>query len=138
MCNSIDLLAVNDNAFKTFKNEWSSKINRIQARSGRGSNKLRTYIMFKSDGVQPYVLSVRARVHISALARLRAGVIHIIIKIGRYTNNPVNNRECPFCPGTVEDDEHVVLMSYPKYNTVIDAREDLFYHAVYCHPVFLI
>ena len=44
-----------------------------------------------------------------------------------------NNRECPFCPGTVEDEEHV-LMSCPKYNTV---RDGLFKHAAYCNPVFL-
>ena len=120
-----------------FKNEWSAKINRIQARSGHGSNKLRmyhVYRMFKSEyGVEPYVLSVRARGHRSALARLRAGVAPINIEIGRYTNTPVDNRECPFCPGTVEDEEHI-LMSCPKYNTV---RDGLFKHAIYCHPVFL-
>ena len=96
MCNGIDLAAVNDTAFKTFKNEWSAKINRIQAWSGHGSNKSRTYRMFKSEyGVEPYVLSLRARGHRSALARLTTGVAPIIIEIGRYRNTPVNNRECP-------------------------------------------
>ena len=38
MCSSKDLVAVNDTAFKTFKNEWSAKINRFQARYGHGSN----------------------------------------------------------------------------------------------------
>ena len=90
--------------------------------------------MFKSEcGVEPYVLSVKACGHRSALARLRAGVAPINIEIGRYTNTPVNNRECPFCPGTVENEEHV-QMSCPKYITV---RDGLFKHAIYCHPVFL-
>ena len=90
MCNGKDLAAVNDTAFRTFKKEWSAKINRIQARSGRSSNKLRTYRMFKSEyGVDPYVLSVRARGHRSTLPRLRAGLAPINIKIGRYTNNAV-------------------------------------------------
>ena len=134
-CEIINLKAVNDNALNTLRNEWSAKVNRIQARSGRGGNKLRTYRKFKSEyGVEPYVLCVRARGHTSALARLRAEValIGLNIEIGRYTSTPINDRECPFCPGKVEDEEHVI-MSCPKYSTV---REGLF-HATYCHPEFI-
>ena len=60
-------------------------------------------------------------------------VTPINIEIGRSTKTPVNNIECPFYPGTVEDEEHI-LMSCPKYNTI---RDGLFKHALYCHPVFL-
>ena len=83
--------------------------------------------------MEPYVLCVRARGHRFALARLRAGVAPINIEIGRYTSTPINDRECPFCPGKVEDEEHVI-MSCPKYSTV---REGLFNHATYYHPEFI-
>ena len=42
-CENINLITANDHALNTFKNEWSAKVNRIQTRSGRGCNKLRTY-----------------------------------------------------------------------------------------------
>ena len=174
-CENIILIAVNDNALNTFKNEWSAKVNGIQARSGRGGNKLRTYRKFKSEyGVEPYVLCVRVRGHRFALARLRARVapinhwvpsrgrsesaalgvcvyiqthtlrvlpIHfdretvpsaINIEIGRCTSTPIKYCECPFCPGKVEDEEHVI-MSCPKYSIV---REGHFNHATYCHLEF--
>ena len=54
-------------------------------------------------------------------------------EIGEYITTPKNNRECTLCPGTVEDEEHL-LLSCPKYNKV---RDGLFEHTVYCHLDFV-
>ena len=62
----------------------------------------RRWANVKPTVVQRLVFAGRG--HRSALARLRTGVAPINIEIVRYTNTPVNNRECPFCPGTVEDE----------------------------------
>ena len=84
--------------------------------------------------MEPYVLFVRAsgHIHVSALARLRSEVALLILKLVDTRTLQLIIVNVPSLQVPVEDVEHV-LMSCPKYNT---ARDDLFKHAVYCHPDF--
>ena len=45
----------------------------------------------------------------SALCKFRCDVAPIRLEPGRYENLRVEERFCPFCPNTVEDEKHVIL-----------------------------
>ena len=46
----------------------------------------------------------------SVLAQLRLGILPINIEIGRYKNQPINERLCPFCPDQIEDEFHFLFV----------------------------
>ena len=61
---------------------------------GNGHNKLRFYRRFKHFyGVEHYV----PRSHRAAFAKCKHGVAPLKIETGRYMNQPVDFRVCPFC-----------------------------------------
>ena len=111
--------------------KWLTVVNRESARRGAGRNKLRTYNKFKQVfEVEPYVTEVMSRGRRSALAKFRCGVAPIRLETGRYENLPVDQRLCPFCVHTVEDEFHVVLCC-PKYE---DLRAPLIQAACDINP----
>ena len=58
----------------------------------------------------------------SAFCKFRSGVAPINIEIERYNKVPVKDRICPFCPGLVEDEVHVLTVC----NLYDDLRRHLF------------
>ena len=107
-------------------------VNRQTARRGTGQNKLRTYNKFKQVfEVEPYVHKLMSRGRRSALAKFRCGVAPIRLETGRYENLPVEQRLCPFCETSVEDELHVVLIC-PMYN---DLRMPLVEAASHINPL---
>lgn len=72
-------------------------------------NKLRTYRKFKKDlRVETYVSSFIPRPFRAVLAKLRCGSLPLNVETGRYCTPPVpfHERFCPFCPDTIETEEH--------------------------------
>ena len=97
--------------------EWQMNIDKEIGNSGRGKNKLRSYRMFKRfyDTEQYCSLNIPIS-HRAAYAKFRCGVAPLRIETGRYSNLPVQDRVCPFCPMTVEDEIHV-LFKCQKYES---------------------
>lgn len=92
--------------------EWISKVRRIEAQSGVGLNKLRTYALFKQElSLEPYleaVTDIRKRV---LLTKFRTGVAPLRIETGRYERPRIeaNLRVCACCGSAVEDEMHFVM-----------------------------
>ena len=71
--------------------------------------KLRSYRQFKqSFDTQNYVNLNMSKYQRSLTARLRLGILPIAIETGRFTNTPLNERNCFFCVNKIEDEFHFV------------------------------
>ena len=102
--------------------KWSHDVNQIQAKRGKGENKLRTYRLFKHDfNVEPYVYMHLKKSHRRALALFRSGTAPINIELLRYGVNqvPVVYRKCISC-NAVESECHV-LTQCSLYNDIRDS-----------------
>ncbi len=69
--------------------------------------KLRTYVMFKTEYDQEIYLSrINVHAHRSLFAKLRGGTAPLAIELGRYRRPiiPRENRLCPLCERAVEDE----------------------------------
>ena len=103
--------------------KWLDIVNKKVSKCKKGKNKLRTYNTFKSEFVSEcYVYSIMPKCHRSAMAQLRCGTAPIQIEIGRYTGVPEQERICPLCHSSVENELHVIT-ECPVYN---DIRHNLF------------
>ena len=100
------------NAMQTkFTDEWQQSVNQIEGNRGRGLNKLRTYRLFKTQyGTERYCQLLLPLKHRSAFAKFRMGVAPLNIEIGRYRNLAREERVCPFCLDTIEDETHAMLI----------------------------
>ena len=102
------------NAMQTkFTDEWQQSVNQIEGNRGRGLNKLRTYRLFKTQyGTERYMYCQLLLLlkHRSAFAKFRMGVAPLNIEIGRYRNLAREERVCPFCLDTIEDETHAMLI----------------------------
>ena len=106
-----------------YHTEWLNTIQNTTGNRGRGGNKLRTYRLFKSNfQVEPYCELFLPFKHRSALAKFRCGVAPLRLETGRYEGLDVNQRICPICKSSVEDESHVLLYC-PFYR---DLRTTLF------------
>ena len=65
------------------------------------------------------------RKHRSALSKFRSGVAPLRLETGRYEGLEVDQRICPICHSSVEDEKHV-LLHCPLY---VDFRNALFKQA---------
>ena len=95
-------------------NVWKPDLNRIQAKTGQGLNKLRTYRLCKSEyGVESYVKNgAIARGDRRAMAQLRCSAAPIRIEVGRYDHGkyiPAEQRICQICMDGVENELHVLF-----------------------------
>ena len=110
---------------------WTEDINRDNARQGNGKNKVRAYKLFKSGYITEKYLNCNIpRHHRSAYAKFPCGVAPIRLETGRYERLPLKSRTCFNCPGSIENEEHVLLLC-PVYN---DLRETLFTTLVHEFP----
>ena len=118
---------INDSLNRENESKWIEVLNKENARSGKGKNKLRTYRMFKNQfNTEKYVECILPRLHRSALAKFRCGTAPIRIETGRYEGVEVDQRICLLCNNGVEDEKHV-LLECPFYN---EYRKSLF--SVFC------
>lgn len=119
------------------ENVWKLDLNRINAKKGRGLNKLRTYRLFKTEyKTEDYIkhknINKKER---HALAKLRCGIAPLRVELGRFDHGvyiPYEDRICQICHDGVEDECHILLKcSY--YN---DLRDDLFDKATEIDSLF--
>jgi hypothetical protein len=72
--------------------------------------KLRNYKLFKNSfEAERYIILDVARSRRSYLAQLRMGILPLNIETGRYTNTPLEDRKCPFCPTDIESEYNFVF-----------------------------
>lgn len=104
------------------QNKWSEDVNRIDSKRGCGSNKLRTYRLFKNC-IKPeeYVVSNVKKKYRRALALFRSGTAPINLELKRYGSVyvPVEERKCISCD-EVESECHVIFKC-PLYNDIRDS-----------------
>ena len=59
--------------------EWYSEVKRVEAKCGKGRNKLRTYALFKEEwGYEPYLSCVNNRDRRVLLSKFRLGICRIL------------------------------------------------------------
>ena len=76
----------------------------------RVDSKLHYYSKFKTVcGTEQYMNKVNNMQHRIALSRFRLSCHKLNIEIGRYTRIPREERYCPFCPNSVEDENHFLF-----------------------------
>lgn len=106
--------------------EWQADVMRVHAKRGEGSNKLRTYQLFKHEwGFEPYLKYLNNRGKRVLLSKFRIGIAPLRIETGRYENDgnhkgvPANQRKCLVCESVncIEDEIHF-LLKCPKYDNV--------------------
>ena len=107
-----------DDVLKNLQNkamtEWMVDLHRIEAKSGVGLNKLRTYALFKNDwGREPY-LHIIENYKCTLLTRFRIGICPLRIETGRYEGGnkriPVEQRVCLCCNSNqVENEVHFLI-----------------------------
>ena len=96
---------------------WQLSIDKENSNGGNGRNKLRTYRNIKRFYEPEQYCSVNMPIsHRTALAKFRCGVAPLKIETGRYSNQPMEERFCPFCLNVVENEVHAILHC-PEYET---------------------
>lgn len=119
--------------FEQFHYNWNETINRDTARYGNGGNKLRTYKTFKNEfKTEHYVKIILPSKHRSAFSKFRAGVAPLRIETGRFERLPEQQRLCPFCVDSIENEMHV-YMRCPMYH---DIRLEVFDRALQIDTLF--
>ena len=106
--------------------EWLNVVQNNTGMRGKGGNKLRTYSLFKTTyHVEPYCQMFLPRKHRSALSKFRSGGAPLRLETGRYEGLEVDQRICPICHSSVEDEKHVLL----QCSLYVDFRNALFKQA---------
>jgi hypothetical protein len=97
-----------------WKQEWHENVS--------NSSKLSTYYLFKSDftfSPAKYLLTIKFRRHMIAMARFRCANHDLCIETGRRSQTSREERLCNFCLSSgskyIEDEYHVLLIC-SKYN----------------------
>ena len=104
------------------------------AAMNRGGSKLRTYAKIKLEpGFENYLSSIQNVEKRISLSKIRLSNHDLMIEKGRHLKLEVNQRNCPFCPGNLLEDEFHFLLTC---NTFLSLRNDLFYAIKPLIPTF--
>ena len=97
------------------------------------NGKLRTYSLIKDGaGMENYLKRVHNHSLRSELTKLRLSNHKLMIEVGRHQKIPLENRFCPFCPESVEDEIHF-LVSCETYK---DLRKSILEKCISFKPSF--
>jgi hypothetical protein len=126
---------MNSSLSNHYEEIWSTKLNREGAVRGQGRNKLRTYRTFKRQfATEAYVKAPLPRAKRRAIAKFRSGTAPLRLEIGRYYNEPEEERLCKFCDmGEVENEEHCIT----RCSCFNDFREELYMSATVLNVGFM-
>ena len=120
--NSKITLALN-NMKRIFEFQWRNELSRDLSRNKSGSNKMKTYYLFKTKFEYEQYLNFQGNFHLRRLiTKLRISAHSLEIETGRYNskkNNKIRQKQqlriCKHCElEKIEDEEHVLLFC-PKY-----------------------
>ena len=103
--------------FKKISQRLTDVFHQESFESMRGEkSKLRTYALFKKQtGLEPYLSEISNTLIRNCVTRFRLSNHKLMIEVGRHQG--LENREervCPFCPQSIEDEAHF-LLSCPVY-----------------------
>ena len=120
---------------KHYTDSWMTEVTRIEAKRGKGLNKLRTYVLFKRDfRLEPYLTCVEDRNKRVLLCKFRIGICPLRIETGRYeqvSRNvrglPEKARTCKCCihASDMVENEHHFLLVCPAYQRERKALLDI-------------
>ena len=86
-------------------------------------SKLRTYSKVKTEtGMEDYLNSVKNLKGRTALTKIRLSNHDLMIEKGRHQGLQENDRLCPFCENTVENEHHFIM----QCSTYDSLRQNLF------------
>ena len=114
----IESIKWEDDVHKHLKNkaidEWKLDLQRVEAKSGTGFNKLRTYALFKNEWDREQYLSIVDNYKCTLLTRFRIGICPLRIETGRYEGGnkriPVIQRVCLCCNSNqIENEVHFMI-----------------------------
>ncbi len=109
--NEVDLIHIKNILHNIEKDKWETDIKEVP--------KLRTYCTFKECyETEPYVYRVCNRAHRSILSQFRCGILPIKIETGRYTNIPLEFRQCILCDQNAIEDENHFLFKCEFYSSI--------------------
>lgn len=98
-----------------FKTSLHESVHSPIGPSGRVSNKLRTYALFKTDfKAKIYCRKPLPHRQRAAFAKFPCGVAPLRIETRRFENKSLHERKCPFCD-IVETESHVLLVFRTKH-----------------------
>jgi len=105
--------------------DWCKEVNTLNAKVGKGSNKLRTYALYKNTwGYEKYLDFIDNRDKRILLTKFRMGITPLRIETGRYESNNGNKgiqaelRFCLCCKTERVEDEYHFLMVCPVYTNL--------------------
>jgi hypothetical protein len=128
-----DIGYLREKIISKYENYWHDLLYKDDVKNG--SNKLRTYRLFKSEfKFEPYLNEVKIRKHRCDLTRLRTSSHKLNIEVGRYSRPPipVENRICKVCNNSsIEDEYHIFNCDYyadlrSESNIEVNNREDFY------------
>ena len=74
------------------------------------SSKLRTYALFKEEpGMEKYLIEIKNIAIRQQVTKFRLSNHKLAIETGRYEGLQPDERFCPFCPNTIEDEAHFLF-----------------------------
>ena len=91
--------------------------------------------MKQGFGVEPYVTSFLSRSQRSLCAQLRAGILPLVIEVGRFTGVQEEDRLCTVCDlGDIENEFHFMFycttyddLRAPMYEAMQQQKPELFW-----------
>ena len=120
---------------KVFQRLSDIYFQQTQSRISRPDSKLRTYnIIKKNNGMEPYLTKIKNLNYRKSLTKFRLSNHDLTIEAGRHkkTKIPKQERFCPFCINSVEDEIHF-LINCPTYNNL---RREIVNDCVKLRPNF--
>ena len=101
-------------------------------------SKLRFYAIFKKNiGLEKYLLEIMNPSVRTYVTKFRLSNHRLMIEVGRHQNTPKENRFCPFCPGEIENEMHMLFeCNVYKYlrTKFIQQVIDMFLRALITYP----
>ena len=80
------------------------------------TRKLRTYALFKKEkGFEPYLTEIKNTSVRKLVTKFRLSNHRLMIEVGRHQGLSIEDRLCPMCTASVENEAHF-LLSYPIYH----------------------
>ena len=91
------------NSKKSFTKDSFTEIN-------SNTSKLRTYAKLKSEaGFEKYIKLTENILDRTAITKLRLPNHDLMIEKGRHQGQEINQRLCPFCENSVENEQHFLI-----------------------------
>ena len=104
------------------------------AEINRDGSKLRTYAKIKQEqGLENYLSNIKNVERRITVSKIRLSNHDLMIEKGRHQKLEINQRNCPFCPGNLLEDEFHFLLTCKTFSRL---RNELFLRVKHFVPRF--